>query len=1000
MNVVKAYMEGRCKEGECGLPVVYGLYGSGKTTLLVELCRWCLEHGIPALRVNLSEVVGFIRGLGIKRVSEDELPKYFEQFYQERLKSLGLTPKRGVLIVDEVEEAYEELKKLVGGVSILRGLADKVRTGALGVLVVLGFAPTSVLHEAVLQYATAWRVRTVAVPSAPVDYIYRGYTKGLQLSNKLERFRIEIRELLANTAWWLSKGGRLGWVEMLHRNRVLEGAVRTLNYLAEGYSIRDIGLCFEPPEDRELSETVANVLRAEPVKGVQLFDREFYRRMLEDVRKGFEYSEGLVKVLTCLSGPVSSSLLNALSISIDPYYRVPERYVVKGSEVVDLDVLVEVYIEALRRVSRGVTQQLESSDIAKAREYLSTVLKPWSAKNLIIYDKEELKLLLGEMLQLLLIERLEHKLLDLSMKVDLDAVLEEARRRTVEKGIRVSEYLYALRVETLRNLLPPVLVQPLIACSKGKDADVLLRELRRYYNLQDYLRRDPELDEVLRKYNLSLYVIMVPEHFDSAVRSIKDNIIEGGGITFLLLTELTKDLELREKVKKEFEGLLNRTVFILDPPPILALFIAGLLYSYIKCPQELERISGLEAVIYRMGRSSLRELLSDMGRKYLEFRGFITDVVRKELDSVFVLELLRKRAHATVGEANARYLWTIAAIDDARSYLSELISALKQLFDTAENICKSISKNPDAECDLTRGFKGLLEHGVSFLNDSHRGLLDILSKSSHDNLGAFLEFLRNMLRFLGPECRDGPYEFIEELVSRSILSLLPEPHCRVLVSKYLSDAYETMCVELKEFPETLSKLRTNVGMLRNSFESLLEKLTEVYKRLGLSKSLETTELEALKVTLEDLGRKASSLIRSFDELSKYGRTLIKLYLDEQLKEAPARLDDLRKLIEEGAGLALKASSYLREAEKLVEELKELNVKEAFEEDLRSLTEILVTNKVALPRLSNLETFEKELEKYVGKLRKLKEEIKDVQKYLYDTKECVDFIEKVLRGSSR
>jgi len=997
-------VEGRCKERECGLPVVYGLYGSGKTTLLVELCRWCLENGIPALRVNLSEVVKFIEEKRVKRVREDELPKYFEQFYQERLKSLGLIPGRGVLIVDEVEEAYDDLKKLVSGVSILRGLADRVRTGTLEVLVVLGFAPTSVLHEAVLQYATAWRVRTIAVPSASVDRIYREYTKGLQLSKKLEKFETEIRELLANTTWWLSKGGHPGWVEMLYRNRVLEGVVRTLNYLAEGHSIRDIGLCFEPPEDRELSETVANILRAEPVKGVQLLDREFYRRMLEDVRKGFEYAEGLVKVLTCLSGPVSSSLLKALGIDVDPYYRVPEKYVVKGSEVVDLNMLVEVYIEALRRVSRGVAQQLESGDVERMGEYLSTVLKPWSAGNKVIYDKEELKILLSEMLQLLLIERLEQKLLDLSMKVDLDAVLKEARRRTVEEGIQVSEYLYALRVESLRNLFPPVLVQPLIACSKGKDAGTLLGELRKHYDLQSYLMEDPELKEVLGKHKLSLYAIMVPEHFDSAVRSIRDDIIEGRGAILLLLTELTKDLELRKKVEKEFEkfkGLLDRAVFILDPPPTLAQFVAGLLYSRIKCLQELERISGLEAVIYRMGRNSLRELLLDTGRRYWEFMEIISDV-RKELSSD-VLESLGRRAHATVGEANARYLWTIAAIDYARSYLSELVSTLKQLFDVAENMCKSVSKNPDAECDLTRGFRGLLEYGVDFLNESHRGLSDILSKSSHDNLGKFLEFLRDVIRFLGSERIDYPYEFVEELASKSILMLLPEPHRRVLVGRYLSDVYESANVRPREPPEMLSKLRTNMGLLRNSFEKLLEKLTEVYKQLGLSGGLKTTELETLKTTLEDLDRKVSSLVRDFERLSessKYGGTLIKLYLDKQLKEVPNRLDDLRKLVERGVGLASKALSYFREAEELVEELKELKVREAFEEDLRSLAEILATDKVVLPRLSNLEALEKELESYVRKLRKLKEEIKGAQKYLYDIRECVNFIEKILRGSSK
>jgi tetratricopeptide (TPR) repeat protein len=998
---VRTYVEGKCigEDGRerCSLPVVYGLYGSGKTTLLVELCRWCLENGIPALRVNLSEVVKFIksrRGRREEYLGEDELPRYFEEFYNEKLKELGIPPnKRGVLIVDEVEEAYEDLKKLVIGMSILRGLADKVRTGTLGALVVLGFAPSSVLHEAVLQHATAWRVKIVAVPSIRAYEVYGRYTKDLEVSSKLHAFRNELRELLANTAWWLSKGGRLGWVEMIYRNRVLHGAMKTLNYLAEGGDVRDIGLCFEPPGDTQLSNTIGKTLQVEPVEGIPIFDRVFYRNMLEEVRREFDYAEGLVKVLTCLSGPVSTGVLKALGVDVDPMLRVPEKYVVRSRDVIDLGILVEVYVEALRRVADRLAQRIESRDVANMGEYLRIVLEPWSVRNLVIYDKEELKVLLGEALQLLLVERLEQKLLDISTRIDLDAVLEEARRRSVEEVELPKETFYALRVKTLMSLFPPALFQPLIACSRGKSADALLGELRRYSKLQEYLKEIPELGGEPKKPELTPYVIIDPRHFDDLTRAdIRNDIVNGRGVVLLLLSELTKDRELRRKIEREYLKLLNKIVFILDPPPLLAQFLAGLLYSEIMCPDDLDRLTGPEAVMYRMGLRSLKELLSDIEHGYLKFLEFVGRVGR-ELRNVRKLSELDGRAHSVVGGEHAEYLWTIAAVDDARDYLSKLFESLKQVFEIAEEICKNLTEK---ECDLTRGFGGALKNGARFLEDSHKGLAEILSRSNASNdLREFLEFLESLLKVYSPRCDENPYEIVKTLREGTVLNIIPRPQAILTLSKYLGKIHEDWCTEPRDPPKVQVDLQITVRSLHERLEEFLDELAKVYDRIRLSKEVKPAKLKSL----EEHVRNTVTLLRGFEGLSKYGKTLLKYYLDEKLNDLPNRLSDLIKHVEKGTSHTSAILEYLNEAEKIVKSLEETKalkeLQQAFEEDLQSLAKALAIDRIEIPSTKKLGELEEELKNYISRLRKLMEGYAEVAESLKEVRKSLNDIKKVL-----
>ncbi|MEM0506763.1 MAG: ATP-binding protein, partial [Thermosphaera sp.] len=584
LNKVREFIEGMCGSGkeECWMPVIYGVYGSGKTTLLVELCEWSLRNSVPSVRVNLSRIVNYIKEKRKGRtITEEDLPKYVEEFFQEYLSSKlpkelfeSIKGRKGVLIIDEVEESFEELKNLVSGRSILRSLADNVRTGSSKVLMVLGFAPSSILAEAVLQYATSWRVKLISVPQVSTDVIRKKYVQDYPLNDKLKKHEREIKTLVSNALWWLSKGGRPGWLDKLKREKVIESLFSTINYLASNNNFRGIGLCYEPPQDQVLSQSIEDTLKTKPVEGAPLFDYEEYREMLRNVRKELKdvpadksaIMEALVKLLTCLVGPVSGDLLKTLLGSEIPSGLKPSDVVVRKEELIDMNILVDTYVKALKQ-----NFNLESDLITNIEEYLKSILQPWSVDHLMIYDRDELKILLEEVFPLLIIENIQEKLLDYVGKLDIDKILRDAYRE--RPPLNEGRDYYSLRVKTLRSLYKPVIVTPLIGCSKGVNLDKMINDIKR-----DDLHKSTILKELKENLNLDIYPLLSVKNLKGV--NPESQVLQGVTIVFLLFTNIPSLREEAEEVKKELEkryrGLLDRYwVFRLELPPILAQYLIG-----------------------------------------------------------------------------------------------------------------------------------------------------------------------------------------------------------------------------------------------------------------------------------------------------------------------------------------------------------------------------------------------------------------------------------------
>jgi methyl-accepting chemotaxis protein len=302
----------------------------------------------------------------------------------------------------------------------------------------------------------------------------------------------------------------------------------------------------------------------------------------------------------------------------------------------------------------------------------------------------------------------------------------------------------------------------------------------------------------------------------------------------------------------------------------------------------------------------------------------------------------------------------------------------------------------EKECDLTRGFGGALKNGARFLEDSHKGLAEILSRSNASNdLREFLEFLESLLKVYSPRCDKNPYEIVKTLREGTVLNFIPRPQAILTLSKYLGKIYEDWCTEPRDPPKVQVDLQITVRSLHERLEEFLDELAKVYDRLRLSKEVKPAKLKSL----EEHVRNTVTLLRGFEGLSKYGKTLLKYYLDEKLNDLPNRLSDLVKHVDEGTSHTSAILEYLNEAEKIVKSLEEMKAlkepRQAFEEDLQSLAKALAIDRIEIPSTKKLGELEEELKNYISRLRKLMEgyaevaeSSKEVRKYLNDIKKVL------------
>lgn len=1014
ISKVTEFVEGRCgsgREEECWMPVVYGVYGSGKTTMLVELCEWSLKNSIPAARVYLSDVVNYIRSSRRRGISEADLPECVEEFFWHYLSSRlprdlfeSIKGKRGVLIIDEVEESFEELKSLVVGKSILRGLADKVRTGSINLLAVLGFAPSSVLAEAILQYAAAWRVKLIPLPSASTDVIYSRYARDLLVSNKLRSYERYVKELASNALWWLSKGGRPGWLDKLKREKVVESMFKTINYLAEANDFRELGLCYDFHQDPELSRAVRDTLKIMPVEGVPLFDYEEYLRTLEVVRAELRgvpadkaaTMEALVKLLVCLVGPVSEKLLEVLlGRKIPPSLR-PPSVVVRRGELVSMNILVDTYVEALKS-----NFDLEEDMLTRAREYLRSVLQPWSVDDLVIYDRDELKALLEEVLPLLVVEHVEEKLLEYIAKLETDAILRNAYERSKEVLPPGGENYYSLRVGVLRSLYKPITASPLVGCGKRVKLDSMISYLEKRVDLHgagiltELKDRDIDVYALLGTGNLAG---IRPE--EAPERAI----LLGKNVIFLKFTSIPslrgRAEELDKELRKRFGKLLDKLwVFELELPSILAQYLVSRIYSELNCPGELERLTGIDKVLDEQARRQLRGLASEVverARGGLDrLRSMLRELSSEDLDH------LKRNAHSIVGEEHARYMWLIGGSDGASELLKSLLPLIRSAL-MVELDGLSLGLGWD---ELVRGFKGALEKGDRYLESIRESAAKLRISAAEEHLEEVSELLRGLLElYIKNErvdvCRENPHEivrdvretimrksmglpfndvFITMILGEALQGYVKEEGCDIRSSSRLLDGVES---ELRSLIDAIKKLNSHLSTLREMVRDYV-------------KDAKVPDLSGRLKDLETLREKLTELNKNMSNLPPYDRLLLDYYFEDELRKLPESIGRVRARIGEALSFVISIEEYLKRLKSVEEKLKD--IRRAYEAVRSDLGWIL--SQIAPPLgVEGLRKVEEELKNYYKELEKYLSLHVDVVRRSGEAREKLGAVRDLLRWS--
>jgi len=272
--------------------VVAGGFGSGKTQLLFHLFKYSWSQGIPALYVTLRNLLNKLDQILLAKGVRGKLqPKDFADYvtkmafscleminesYRQPLHSVDelwlpalegrpskiplhdyfaeldlnvqtiknivemtLRRRNGVVVlVDEVEMAFNDLREKIGGGVVLRELTDVIGRLEVGSYIVMAVGYLSYyelfIPEFTGEIAHTRRVELVQLPPIDPGTMYA----------KIGEMGIDPKK--ANTLWWLTRG-RLGWVNFLKNAVLINDA--------------DIGELLSWTKQRELDIPMAEGLR-------------------------------------------------------------------------------------------------------------------------------------------------------------------------------------------------------------------------------------------------------------------------------------------------------------------------------------------------------------------------------------------------------------------------------------------------------------------------------------------------------------------------------------------------------------------------------------------------------------------------------------------------------------------------------------------------------------------------------------------------------------------
>jgi len=696
------HLVGEGGRGEWRTPILVAPYGSGKTTLMRYLFRYCWRQlKVPALLVNLSEIVEFARQQGLRgKVAEDKLSGIIKEFFEWKLNEIKISIERnkklpdefapygkkleeyllpaselvniiekynaggtGVLFIDEVEEAYKDLTAIISyETSPFRGLADKIKDRASSVFTILAFGPSAALRE-VSSGPTAWRIVRLDIPFLSKENIKRILEQQLEIKN-------DYLDLLSNTVWWLSRG-RIAWVYKLINEKVPSNIVNSL-------SGNKIDLLKDVLTSDALSAT-------QIIEGVPLLDGHELQQLLRYATE--EKYAKLLLIASALVGPIPVDQLRKWGIDEDTQHFAPRSWFVVEQVFCSVEDLTAAIAGTLKK--RLEEKGLKEEAVKRAESLVRKVLSAWSLEGKLLYNPEALK-------------SLKDLAADYAYDVyrdepEIGEALRELRLETLNIRTETAGTLYAALSPTcIKTIFPPAVLVPTFGAAK----EVRVKEL---YDEVDKLLDDlDELDKYSTKVKNILNLSALKESlmfvYPSKARKkeIRRAVLEYFKKTkeriIVLLVGPEKNSE--ELMKELGDSMLFKTIAYAAPlTERAAVYLASLLYnlaheeSYIEeLARGSEKVDKLDRSVFEWYNYLLRVQINEAQIKMRDRDKILDEDILNSIGSI--LEAKGRE----VGSLQAYLFYLNAAFPENINYLDKVIEYLKNTRKSYEELIKIISR--------------------------------------------------------------------------------------------------------------------------------------------------------------------------------------------------------------------------------------------------------------------------------------------------------------------
>jgi len=893
------------------VPIIVAPYGSGKTTLLRHLLCFALKNGIPAVKVNLSSLVNYLveaklKERGSSKIPEDQLPGYASMFcryvinkviksndaeewgefehcrvnHEEVVRVLERHSKC-VLLIDEIEEQYEELRNLISYTTTpFRGLFDKVYEGKSWVFPILVFGPSSIYAETVSAAGT-WRTRTYTIP-----LVYP-----LELSEKLSK--VILGKYLANLIWWMGKG-RIGQVYKLIKinkytsinSDVIASVINSSN---PKISLSDL---FTPLKEAVIAENVPYV------------DLNALDELLNNVTDPLHRK--LLSSLIILIGQVPESLLKSFltddELSRLKVQKLNEDFFVKSRKIIKVDDLHS----AIKRAIKDLGKDIDTY----ADDILRIIIQAWSDHEYVVLNEESLKDLL-EIIKGISIEFYKPEIYDVFNSLDPNAVYSNYVAQSLMED---TEYHYALRPSVIERVYPPIILMPIIGCSRNIQINNLIESLYQKfskYNEQYILDISKELmnhikHEILKVDSSSdatknLMIVFVPStHVDND--KLKTIILQN----LLTREEVRGVILIPIPLKEGIDNIINRLrerwrhfidVGIVHVPYLgdkATLFLISMFYNMLNECSKLDRnernlVSQYASTIYRITNEYARKVKTLNVNEYIKANDRIKEV----------LSYLLEEDHS-IGEANARYIWLIEPSKNSEvlwDYLKEFARQLNALNEDFEKIFsensisyKLLGKKVDSILSNASLISSLMRNSKYF-ESLHTAWTNINNIINDPNNRPFKEALKDLISIASMNIQGDKGKGIDlrNLINRvynkiNIIVNMDHEVLRYMLTWYTLQEIEN---EIPEYMESVVEETCNIVTTLNNVNNVLGKMRNKLEELRNEISRYINDSEAVQV----------GFINNVNELMK-GLSNLKSRLMELNIFNGASCEDLKENLEE------------------------------------------------------------------------------------------------------